>query len=644
MNDSKNAFRAGLVVLAGVAIGVAFFAASRKSTLDGTNSHAYYALLTDASGINAKSLITVAGLQVGEIEGIRLSRVPLEEFAGHEREALEAAYRELVTPGAVAERELLVKKSRYASLHADWVTKYGATDAEQAAWEAGPKARDTGPLYGEPPRAPPAWRPEQLVPVARVDMRIVADLELPEDSWLKKESLGVLGAKALFLELGEASEKIPPGGRVQNVRSQTGLDALQNRAEAIVASLESITRKIDRDIGGITGDVRGITSTLNKFIAGDGDSPPLDEVYQLVMNEIRKVAVAVERAVRDVDGMLVSNDKSIAGLLANLDNISRDIAELTAGGSTTAEGEPEPEGDLRRTMAQVRKVTDDLSVVTGSLKEIIGANEGEVDQGVKQLKNTLGELNRSLTSLAEVTGRVERGEGTVGRLLTDELMADKLESAVSGASDFVSGLTALETHIDLGTWYNFNEGTARVTFGLKLQPKPDKYYLIEVIEDGGGIERLTRTFQQPTGNDVTEREVIREYDNSIRFSAMFAKRFWDFLVLRAGLIETSGGVGANLLFWDDRVELRSDVFNFGGPRNSVNEADPLYGGFTWPRWRTLLKVQPIPYVYVTAGVDDVLNFQARPARDGYGLDYFFGAGITFQDEDLRSILPFVPSL
>ncbi|HEY1097907.1 MAG TPA: MlaD family protein, partial [Myxococcota bacterium] len=72
MNDAKNAFRAGLVIIAGVAIAVFFFASSRKSTLDGDNSVGYVALLTDASGINAKSLITIAGLQVGEITSITL--------------------------------------------------------------------------------------------------------------------------------------------------------------------------------------------------------------------------------------------------------------------------------------------------------------------------------------------------------------------------------------------------------------------------------------------------------------------------------------------------------------------------------------------------------------------------------------------
>src|SRR5690606_20210537 len=112
-----------------------------------------------------------------------------------------------------------------------------------------------------------------------------------------------------------------------------------------------------------------------------------------------------------------------------------------------------------------------------------------------------------------------------GRLLTDERIADKVQDAVEGASDFVTGLTAIETHVDLGTWYNMNRDRAQVSFEVRIQPKPDKYYLIGVVDDGGGIERLTQTFSDPNDDgSVTRRSSIRENDNSVRINAMFAKK------------------------------------------------------------------------------------------------------------------------
>jgi phospholipid/cholesterol/gamma-HCH transport system substrate-binding protein len=289
-------------------------------------------------------------------------------------------------------------------------------------------------------------------------------------------------------------------------------------------------------------------------------------------------------------------------------------------------------------------VADDLTVVTAQLRDLLGDDE-QTANGIKELRATITELNRSLTSLSEVVGRVERGEGTVGRLLTDEAMADKVESAVSGAADLVASVTSLEVHLDVGTAYNFNRAANTTTVGLKLQPKPDKFYLVEVVDDGGRLERYRET---DVDGNVT-RTSIREEDNQIRFTAMFAKRFFDFLVLRAGLIETTGGVGANVFFLEDRIELRTDLFDFRGPRNTL--AEDTQPNIYLPRWRTVMKAQPIPHLYVQAGIDDTLNAWSPSAPNGlqlysdqvgYGFDYFVGAGLTFKDDDLRAILPFIP--
>ena len=302
------------------------------------------------------------------------------------------------------------------------------------------------------------------------------------------------------------------------------------------------------------------------------------------------------------------------------------------------------EGDLRATMRSVREIADDLSEVTGKLNAMLGDNGEDVGEGVVQIKETVAELNRTLTSLAEVAGRVERGEGTVGRLLTDENMAQKVEDAVNGAADFVTGLTSLETHVDVGSWYNFNRERTTTTLSLRLQPKPDKFYLVEIVDDGGNLERLITT--DSDGNQT--RSSIREEDNQVRITAMFAKKFFDFLVLRAGLIETTGGVGANLFLFENAVEIRSDLFGTRGPRDGLVTDD--LGQLYLPRWRTVVKAQPIPHLYVSAGIDDLLNayrweqsgFRLYNERDGYGFDWFLGIGLTFKDDDLRSILPFIP--
>jgi phospholipid/cholesterol/gamma-HCH transport system substrate-binding protein len=669
MNETANAFRAGLVVIAAVAIGMYFFVSSRKSTLNDLNSTPYYALLTDSSGLSAKSLISVAGLQVGEIKNISLVDSTVGELSP-DRDVLAKDVRpdfpELNDEGTldrwvVGENTLVKKGETIAFIR---VEKRGKPPQEIAV-----KSPKEGILYGivvEPGTAVTgAWtlarvseNPDKRVRVARVDLVITNEVKLPVDSWAKKESLGLLGAKALFLELGDSNDFIEPRGRIKNVRSLTGLDVILNRLEGIADEVENIVSAVEKNIGGITADIKGVTGVLNRFIQGDEDTMPIDELYELVMNEIKKTIITVEKAVRDVDRIVVKNDEQVTTLLANLEDISADVKEMTASGDGGTGG------DIRESVGKIRKITDDLSVVTASLKDVIGENEGEIGDQVKQLKHTMTELNTSLGNLSEITGRIERGEGTVGRLLTDEGIANKLEDAVTGASDYITGLTSLEAHIDLGTWYSVRRGSANVALGMKIQPKPDKFYFIEIVDDGGGVERVTRvidSFQPvPAGTAFVRREQVMQDDNSLRFTANFAKRFFDFLVLRAGIIETSGGVGADLYFWDDRIQLRNDFFNFGGPRNSIDRMDPMYAGhLTLPRWRMMLKVQPIPHVYIMGGFDDILNavdygaaldpnnpqlVLRNPRFHGYGTDFMIGVGITFRDDDLRTILPFLPSL
>lgn len=79
--------------------------------------------------------------------------------------------------------------------------------------------------------------------------------------------------------------------------------------------------------------------------------------------------------------------------------------------------------------------------------------------------------------------------------------------------------------------------------------------------------------------------------------------------------------------------MKLDAFNF-----SVDE-------LRYPRLRASMRVIIYEHLFVNAGVDDLLNNQARDVQTGRliaGRDVFFGAGITFTDDDLKAIVSVVP--
>ena len=91
-----------------------------------------------------------------------------------------------------------------------------------------------------------------------------------------------------------------------------------------------------------------------------------------------------------------------------------------------------------------------------------------------------------------------------------------------------------------------------------------------------------------------------------------------FATFRFGIMESTGGLGLDLHVFDDRLELNTDIFAIGVQ--------------TFPRLRARLAFEIVNRLWVVAGVDDALNDSA---------DFFMGLQIRFNDQDLRSLLPFL---
>lgn len=115
-----------------------------------------------------------------------------------------------------------------------------------------------------------------------------------------------------------------------------------------------------------------------------------------------------------------------------------------------------PNSDLRRTLASVQQITNDLESVTEAEKKTIRAllqnlravssdlkvfmaeNGDSLDVAVHRLNQSLNRLNRSLASFEQtsatldtITTKLNQGTGTAGRLLNDPGLYMKMDSAAA---------------------------------------------------------------------------------------------------------------------------------------------------------------------------------------------------------------------
>lgn len=509
-------FRVGLLVIASGAILFFFLTFVKKGGMKEDEAVTLFAYFRDASGLNQRSRVQIAGIGVGEIIDIRLE---------------------------------------------------------------GMKARAT--------------------------LRIRRDIHVREDATLTKRSESLLGDYMLDLTPGtENFRELKDGEEIKRVLDAQGM-------EQLMATL-----------GSITADVQAVTGALKNVLGGPQGQGSLEAIVKnlVTLTETMQKTIADSAAKLDA-------------ILANVEGVSGDVRRLTGG-----------EADhISAIVKNVETVSADVRDVVASIKKIVGENEGEVGKGVSSLKETLAKLDRSLENVEKITSDIKDGKGAVGALVANERLGQKLQDTVEDVADFAGRLTGLEVEVGVKADYLFNQAGAKTFLTVRLVPKPDKYYLIEAIDDPRGRVETIYLQQNPpgAGDPVVQKQTITT--EALKFSAQFAKRY-SFLTLRFGVIESTGGLGADLnvpirfpwysRWLEDALVLKVDAFNF-----SIES-------LRLPRLRATLRFTPFEHVYVNAGMDDILNSPNRDALTNRlisGRDFFVGAGVYFTDADIKSLLPVLPT-
>lgn len=430
---------------------------------------------------------------------------------------------------------------------------------------------------------------------ARVDLLISREVDMREDAGLTKRSESLLGDYLLDLSPGsEAAPPMPDGGEIRRVIDTQGTEAIFNALSQITADIQQVTRALRDTLGGEKGQ---------------------GSMERIVQNLVR-LSESVDLTAR-------ASGEKLNAILTNFEGVSRDVRGITQTN----------EESVNRIVDNIEAVTRDTREVLATVKGLVGSNEGDLKEGIASLKSTMQRLEGTLKNLEEVTGKVREGKGAAGALLADERLGQKISETVEDVSAYAQTLTGLKTEVGLRSEYLVSQGKSKNALSLRLIPKPDKYYLLEVVDDPRGAVETQVVQSNPPNAGEPVTQVQRITKDAFKVSAQFAKRYY-FTTLRFGVIESTGGVGADLHFFDDRLTLKLDAFNF-----SVEE-------LRYPRLRATLRATPIEHVFITAGMDDILNAQQRDAvtrRLLVGRDFFFGGGIQFTDEDLKALLPSIPT-
>lgn len=395
---------------------------------------------------------------------------------------------------------------------------------------------------------------------------------------VKKTDSPVVASYYIEVTPGLKGQLIEDGGEIKNVISPVEIGDLMTQFEQIAGDIQKVTGSLAQTFGSPEGQ-----ASLQNVLAR------LDRISEIVTE------------------FLVDNRGDFGEVITNAKEITNSVNSLAQ----------ESRQDFRKILADVQAITREVRYIVGQSGTDVQEGIGTLKSTLTRLATTLDTLNYSLQNVAEITDKVNEGEGTLGVLVNDPTIAKETESVIHDVGDFVNKMVELKTIVELRSEYQFRQAALKNYVALRLQPDPSKYYLLEIVDDPRGVTQLKRTYTLST--DANEQSVVREdqvvTSDDFKFSVLFAKR-WKFVTGKFGLIESSGGTGVDLHFFEDNLEIKLDAFDFG---EDVN-----------PRLRVAFAYTFFQYLYVLGGIDDMLNDNTQ--------DFFFGMALRFDDQDLKTIL------
>ena len=176
--------------------------------------------------------------------------------------------------------------------------------------------------------------------------------------------------------------------------------------------------------------------------------------------------------------------------------------------------------------------------------------------------------------------------------------------------EYFTSMAKSEIEVAIRNEYMLNDGYGKIFVSANYKPNPTKTYMVDIIS--------TNNYSMDENGNINIPQDHEDTENLI--SAQFAKKYRD-LQFRVGLIENTGGVGIDYFFKHNKFKTSFEVFDF----NAINDARGKN-----PHAKISLRYNPINYIDIFIGADNILNESSR--------NIFLGAGIRFIDNDIKTLI------
>ncbi len=315
-----------------------------------------------------------------------------------------------------------------------------------------------------------------------------------------------------------------------------------------------------------------------------------------VMKEVKEIAQTVKESLRDEQG-----ENMIKKIVANVNDLTASLKRLTTGNEE-----------------KINKIIEDISAISQQLAfETDRYQRDSLMSDLSKIGPILDKADASMADLKIIMADLKEGKGTVGKLLRDDAVVDQVSQTLSSVNRLVNRINNIEADVSLFSGLNTNGGSV-TQFNLDIYPAPERFFRLGIVNQDFGAEIKTEstTYTSTGGGAETKTRQRKIDDSAYKFNLQIGRRIQRF-GLRAGLIDSKGGVGLDYHFPDLGVKTSLEVFD--------------YQDVVGPQVRLIAEVKlwNVLFTRIT-GEDLTSSYDQRAAT--------LSVGLRFRDQDLTALL------
>lgn len=315
-----------------------------------------------------------------------------------------------------------------------------------------------------------------------------------------------------------------------------------------------------------------------------------------VLKEVKEIAVTIKESLRDEQGR-----NMVKQIITNINDMSASLKRVTTGN----------EDKINEIIANVKDISEQLAYETDRYqKDSLMADLTKIGPILDKADSAVGDFKVIMADLKD-------GKGTVGKLLRDDAVVDQVSQTLSSVNRLVNRINNIEADIGLSTGANTRTGSD-TRFDMDIYPAPERFFRLGIVTNEFGPQTETESdkFTSIDGNPETKESVRKVNKSNFKFNLQIGRRIQRF-GLRAGLIESTGGVGLDYFFPDWGIRTGAEMFDY------QKDAGPYL------RLMTEVKIWNVLFARVAG--EDLISKDGKHSAT-------ISLGLRFSDQDLAALV------